>query len=127
MSTDPNELFIQLLEGRIPDSVSGIDPAEYARMLIRAIDYHEEQRQSAAYDRSFNEEWLEFLQEAELTEAEVYEEDLMLGELLRQEIDCFKSQISEAESRKEACENMLMILLRDYPELNDILETEGLP
>ena len=51
----------------------------------------------------------------------------MLGELLRQEIDCFNSQISEAESRKEACENMLMILLRDHPELKDILETEGLP
>ena len=42
MSTDLNELFIQLLDGRIPESVSGIDPAEYARMQIRAIVYHEE-------------------------------------------------------------------------------------
>ena len=127
MKPDPNEFYIQLLEGHIPESAPDIDPAESARMLIRAIDYHEEQRQSAAYDKAFNEDWLEFLQEVTLTEPEAYAENLMLEKQLRKEIDHFNAQISEANSRKEVCENMLMILLGDHPELKDKLETEESP
>jgi len=127
MKTDPNEFYIQLLEGRIPESAPEIDPAESARMLIRAIDYHEEQRLSAAYDKAFNEDWLEYLQEIILTEPETCAEDLMLEEQLRKETDHFSGRISEAGSRKEACENMLMILLKDHPELKDRLETEESP
>lgn len=127
MSTDPNEFFIRLLEGRIPESVPDIDPAEYAGLLIRAIDYHEEQRQSAVYDKADGEEWLQILQEVKIAEPEAWAEDLMFEEELRREIDYFSCQISEAGSRKEACENMLMILLKDHPELKDRLETEDSP
>ena len=110
MSTDPNELFIGLLEGRIPESVPDINPAEYAGLLIRAIDYHEEQRRSAVYDKADGEEWLQILQEVKMAESED-----------------FSCQISEAGSRKEVCENMLMILLKDHPELKERLETEESP
>ena len=127
MNTDSNEFFIRLLEGHIPESVPDINPAEYARMLIRAIDYYEEQRQSADFDKAVGEEWLQILQEVVLTEPEAWAEDLMFEEQLRREIDHFSCQIFEAGSRKEACENMLMILLKDHPELKERLETEESP
>jgi len=127
MNTDPNEFFIRLLEGRIPESVPDINPAECAGLLIRAIDYYEEQRLSADFDKAAGEEWLQILQEVVLTEPEAWAEDLMFEEQLRREIDHFSCQISEAGSRKEACENMLMILLKDHPELKERLETEESP
>ncbi len=115
-----DELFIQLICGRYPEMLSGVDPASFAEALINAIDYHEDQIKEARDEVEFYEYMLAEGQ-ALIREGIVdpWNEEKMYIDLFHSEADSWLEKEQAAKSMKETCESMLINLLEEHPDLND--------
>ena len=120
---NPEDVLMDLLEGRIPDRADEIAPKAYAEMLVAAIRFHEDRIKEVQWQMECHEHWLNsiqgFMEDDLLQGREPAAEDLMLADLLPDEIASCQEQISAAQSMIALCESELLRLLEKYPELNE--------
>ena len=116
-------IFIRLLEGNIPDRISGMAPEAYTKLLIEAIRFHEEHMHEADQNISFCHEMLEWynsLIDEELSQGgEFWDDYRMYVDQMPGEIALYKEKYLAARMMKESCECELMRLLETYPGLID--------
>ena len=112
-----DELFMNLIAGRLPEKPPDLPPALYKEMLIDAILIHRARMQKEEEDLFNDEGFLNLLNQ--LVEDERLDADTYLLDGLPEEIELHKRRISNARFLMEACESRILDLLEEHPELND--------
>ncbi len=121
--SDPEDLFLLLLEGRIPDCPPLLPPDIYAGVLIRAIRAHKNLLDDAVSELRYDEECMEWI--SELMNDPEYEFALwdcrLLYNAASESAELRKEQIQVAKGNMEMCESLLLDLMERYPDLKDKL------